>query len=153
MFTIDAYTSAADFLGAYRTARARADRLAEQAVAYRTIRMSAGAIRYSGLPRGTDISDLSDYMVRLEEMTARTIRAQAAADAILRLIRGQLTQITDNRQREAVFRMCVLGQRARDAAADMGICRSHVYRLRDAGLAVFEPSDTAILRAQELLVA
>jgi len=100
---------------------------------YRESRLGARAMCYDGMPRGSGHSDLSDYMIRIEEMLEDLQTQKKNTEALKRDIEDKLIDI-DEREAEVIRRKFLLGQTVKDIASCLLISTRTVYRLlKEAG--------------------
>ena len=71
-----------DFLDSYQRSLRNERRIEERIIELRARKMSAGAIQYTGMPHGSGTSDLSDYMVQIEEKLGTLADAMKASDKV-----------------------------------------------------------------------
>lgn len=97
-----------EFLLSYKKAKVAVARMEEQLEELRLSKQGPAAINYGGMPHGTDISDLSDYAVKLDEIEQGLIEARYERICAFQRIQNRIEAI-ENEQERAVLKYRYLG--------------------------------------------
>ena len=151
-----------DFLQSYNDALRRERRLGEKVVELRERQRSAGAIRYTprvvtarptgtGMPHGTDISDLSDYIVKLEEQIAALIDAKSRTDAVSEAMCEVFERLPRQDEYDVLYYRYVRGWKPQKIADKLFMARRTVYRVEEAAIEHLDITDYDAKKIEKLL--
>lgn len=122
-----------DYLNGYRDAKRREKRILDQIQRLRSDKMFP-AMQYDDMPHGTDISDLSDYAVKLDELM--TDLKQERLEAITRYteIYRQVKKVRDEREQEVLTYRYLQMERWEDICRIMRLSWMHTHRIHSKAL-------------------
>ena len=140
-----------DFLQSYNDALRRERRLGEKVVELRERQRSAGAIRYTGMPHGTDISDLSDYIVKLEEQISALIDAKSRTDAVSEAMCEVFERLPRQDEYDVLYYRYVRGWKPQKIADKLFMARRTVYRSEEAAIEHLDITDYDAKKIEKLL--
>lgn len=130
-YTID---DAIEFLERYPKVKREIDDLEERIKTIREKYSSAKAISYSDMPKSHNTSDLSDYMVKLEEYADKLIDKLKKQLGIEVDIMMTLDKIEDPDESYALRRHYIDGKEWGDIARNIPCSERTVYNIRLRGL-------------------
>lgn len=119
------------FLSGYRMAKKRIRSLTEQIAELRESKMSVGSPELDTMPKGSDISDLSVYAARLDELERRLGEEQVAADRASLEVIETINRLTNEDEKSVLTLYYVRGYRWDRVAIEVSYSWRHVLRLRD----------------------
>lgn len=132
------------YLNGYKYARMRAKRVAEQIQKLRLDTIFP-RIQGDGMPRGSNQSDLSDYMSRYDELMEELKRERL--DAVIRYtdIHKAIKRMQDDEEKEILERKYLMRQTWELIAERIGCDRSTAIRKHGNALKNFEiPKDATV---------
>lgn len=121
------------YLAAKRKVRLLLDEIAELRDS-QTSPMGLG----DGMPRGNMKSDLSGYMVKLDELLRELEAEQEVQMITYQEIRNALKNMEDNTEQEILIRRYMLGQSWEKISAEMGYSYRHTTKKHGQALKNFE---------------
>lgn len=122
------------FLSGYRMAKKRIRSLTEQIAELRESKMSVGSPELDAMPKGSDISDLSVYAARLDELERELMSEQAAAEKALEEVIRAINLIESETEREAMTLYYIRGYRWKKVCADLNYSRKQIFRFRNRAI-------------------
>ena len=126
---------AKEYLLEYRKARRRADRINEQIEELRVKYALPSAIRYSDMPKAKNSEhDLSDYMVRLDELTGYLVTAYCKCIGIEGDILKRLDMMESEAERDLLRMRYIDGMSWKRIITALSYSDRHVYRLHGDAL-------------------
>ena len=125
------------YLNGYRYARMRAKRVAEQIQQLRLDTMFP-CLQGDGMPRGSNQSDLSDYMERYDELMEELKKEELDAVAQYTDIHRAIRQMQDDEEKEILERKYLMGQTWENIAEETGKSRNTVFRIHGRALKNFK---------------
>ena len=140
------------FLTAYKTALKNETVIRDKIKTLRERQAAASAIQYTGMPHGTDLHDLSDYTVRLEELIIDLTERMKKTDEVYEVISAKLKTL--NREEYIALYQRFIREKNPVVISSIICCaRESVYRYIRRGLENLEVTDADIRRIDELLYA
>lgn len=129
-----------EYLNGYKIKTRKIESLNMQKQGIMEVMQAAKAIEYSDMPKGSKQTDLSDYMVKLENLAER-IENIKHEQIILRMeIEEYIMQMEDGIECE-ILRKRYIEQKGWDTiASELHISERHVYRLHGQALLSFKYS-------------
>ena len=117
-----------DFLRSYERAKRYEARCKLRLEEYRARQMGV-AVKYSDMPKGTDLHDLSDYMVGLEEIEKRLAMQFGVTNKVYDIVMKALSTVSDPIEYDVLFYRYIKGMTA--ATTGMKVCMSdwNVYKV------------------------
>ncbi len=126
-----------DYLNGYRDAKRREKLLCEQIQQLRLDAMFP-CLQGDGMPRGSGQSDLSDYMVRyddlMEELNKEALETKKKYTEIHKAVR----RMKDEEEKEILERKYLMRQTWEEIAKELGYDRSTIFRKHGDALKNFE---------------
>lgn len=133
-----------EYLNGYKYARMRAKRVAEQIQQLRLDTMFP-CLQGDGMPRGSNQSDLSDYMERHEELMEELEKEELDAVTQYTDIHRAIKRMQDEEEKEILERKYLMRQTWEVIAERIGCDRSTAIRKHGNALKNFEiPKDATV---------
>lgn len=101
---------------------------------------SAKAIEYSDMPKGNKQSDLSDYMVKLENLAERIENTKHEQINLKLGIEEHIMQMDDGIDRDVLRKKYIEAKSWETIADELNVSVRHVYRLHGQALISFKCS-------------
>ena len=126
-----------EYLNGYKYARMRAKRVAEQ---IRQLRLDTmfPCLQGDGMPRGSNQSDLSDYMERHDELMEELKKEELDAVAQYTDIHRAIRQMQDDEEKEILERKYLMQQTWEKIAEEIGCDRRTAMRKHGNALKNFK---------------
>ena len=139
-----------DFLKSYAKARHKERKIALMIEEYRARQMGV-AVKYSDMPKGTDLHDLSDYMVGLEEIEKRLGTQLGVTNKVYDIVMKALNTLSDPIEYDVLFYRYIKGMTA--ATTGMKVCMSdwNVYKIEKKAFEHLEVSQLDYEMVESLL--
>lgn len=119
------------YLLRYRVAKRSIHRIEEQIAELRESKMSAGSPTLDAMPKGSEMSDLSSYASRLDELVSDLIREKRAAEQILVEVVQTINLLESEMEREVLTLYYVRGYRWERVCNEIGYVWRHTLRIRE----------------------
>ena len=126
-----------EYLNGYEYARMRAKRVAEQIQQLRLDTMFP-CLQGDGMPRGSNQSDLSDYIERYDELMEELKKEELDAVAQYTDIHKAIKQMSDDEEKEILERKYLMRKTWEEIAKELGYSRITVIRKHGEALINFE---------------
>ena len=139
-----------DFLKSYAKARHKERKIALMIEEYRARQMGV-AVKYSDMPKGTDLHDLSDYMVGLEEIEKRLGTQFGVTNKVYDIVMKALSTVSDPIEYDVLFYRYIKGMTA--ATTGMKVCMSdwNVYKIEKKAFEHLEVTQSDYEMVESLL--
>ena len=128
-----------EFLKSYAKARHKERKIALMIEEYRSRQMGV-AVKYSDMPKGTDLHDLSDYMVGLEEIQDLLATQMAVTSKIFDIVMRVLDSVKDKDMYDVLVYKYVKNMNTVQIAMKMNMSDWNVYKLEKKGIDNMEVS-------------
>lgn len=128
-------TEIIEFLNGYKLALDREKRLGDKLVELRLRKASAGAIMYSDMPKGTDLHDLSDYIIQIEDLISDITEEMRETDKIQRKITDAISSLSDELEYSVLYYRYIKLLPAAKIAEKIFVSRRTVYNIHDRAIA------------------
>ncbi|WP_333813952.1 DUF1492 domain-containing protein [Muricomes intestini] len=128
-----------DYLNGYGNAKNREKRIQEQIRKLRLDKMCP-SVKYDDMPHGTDIGDLSDYMVQFEKLMDELTKERLKAVTQYTEIYRQIKRVEDDRERDILVYRYLQRKKWEDICVLMELSWRHVHRIHGDALKNF-PND------------
>ena len=125
------------YLNGYKYARMRAKRVAEQIQQLRLDTMFP-CLQGDGMPRGSNQSDLSDYMERHDELMEELKKEELDAVAQYTDIHRAIKRMQDEEEKEILERKYLMQKSWETIAEELGISRRTAIRIHGNALTNFK---------------
>lgn len=126
-----------EYLNGYKYARMRAKRVAEQIQQLRLDTMFP-CLQGDGMPRGSNQSDLSDYMERKDELMEELKKKELDAVDQYREIHKAIKRMRDEEEKEILERKYLMQKSWETIAKELGISRRTAIRIHGNALTNFK---------------
>lgn len=126
------------FLKSYERAKRYETRCRLRLEEYRSRQVSA--INYSGMPHGTNIHDLSDYMIGIEEIEKRITTQFGVTNKVYDIVMRALDTVTDVIEYDVLFYRYIKGMSAVSTGIKMNMSEWNVYKIEQKALSHLEVS-------------
>lgn len=127
-----------EFLLSYRYARRAVGRLEEQLRELRLNKMGPSAINTDGMPHGADISDLSDYAAKLDEIEQEIVAARYDRICAFQRVQRQIELMDNEQERELLTYRYLRGMKWEAVAVKMGYSWKQTHRIHSKALENFK---------------
>lgn len=126
-----------EFLMSYQKERRKVERLGEQLAELRQDKMSPSATS-DGMPHGTDISDLSDYAARMDEIERELMAARYDRICAFQTVQRQIEQLDDEQEKDLLTYRYLRGLKWEEVAVRMGYSWRKIHYLHSSALEHFK---------------
>lgn len=126
-----------EYLKGYKTAIKREKRILDQIQKLRMDEMMP-AMKYDDMPHGSNISDLSDYAVKMDELLEELRQERMEAITQYTKIYQQIKQVKDERERELLSYRYLQDKRWEEICGIMNISWKHIHRIHGESLKKFK---------------
>ena len=96
------------------------------------------AITYDGMPHGTELGDLSDYMAKYDEIEQAIIKARYRRISAFQWVRDSIEALEDDREKELLTLRYLRGMKWEEIAVNMGYSWRKIHYLHGEALEHFE---------------
>lgn len=127
-----------EFLWSYQRAKRDVARLETQLEELRLNQLGPKAITYDGMPHGTELGDLSDYMAKYDEIEQAIIKARYRRISAFQWVRDSIEALEDDREKELLTLRYLRGMKWEEIAVNMGYSRRKIHYLHGEALEHFE---------------
>lgn len=128
-----------EFLKSYAKARHKERKIALMIEEYRSRQMGC-AVKYSDMPKGTDLHDLSDYMCGLEEIENLLATQMAATSKIFDIVMKALDTVQDRDMYDVLVYRYVKCMNTVQISMKMNMTDWNIYKLEKKGIDNMEVS-------------
>lgn len=125
-----------EYLKGYKEAINREQRILDQIQQLRLSKMFP-AMKYDDMPHGNDLSDLSDYAVKMEELTEALKQERLEAVTQYTEIYQRIKDVKDERGREVLTYRYLQDMRWEDICTKMNLSWKHMHRIHGESLKNF----------------
>lgn len=123
-----------EFLLSYKKAKVAVGRLEEQLEELRLSKQGPSAINYGGMPHGTDISDLSVYAVKLDEIEQGLIEARYERICAFQRVQNQIETMENEQEKNLLTYRYLRGMKWENVAVKMGYSWQHIHKIHSRAL-------------------
>lgn len=96
------------------------------------------ALQGDGMPRGSSQKDLSDYYAKIESMMEDLKKEWIESVIQYEKIKKAINKIENEREKEALTRYYIIGEKWKEIKNKMGVSEAKLYRIYDRALENFE---------------
>ena len=129
-----------EYLRSYQQERRAEKRLEKQIESLRYDKMHPSMVQ-DGMPHGSEQKDLSDYMVKLEEMLTRLERIRMQHISHYKQINDEIEEMESEQEKEVLVYRYLHNYGWKKIANTMGYSRAQVNRIHGKALVHFQPKD------------
>lgn len=129
-----------EFLMGYQKSKQKVERLELQLMEIRLNKISPSVIN-DGMPHGSSVGDLSDYMVKLEQISQEIIAARYERICEFQRIRQQIEAVKDEKEKDLLTYRYIRGMKWEDICVKMSHSWQHVHRIHAKALKNFKTCD------------
>ena len=126
-----------EYLNGYTKAKRKEQRILDQIQQLRMDKMFPG-IQYSDMPGGSNMSDLSDFVVKMEELMQEIRQERLEAVNEYTKIYRDIRLVEDEREQEILTYRYLEGRRWEDICGLMDLSWKHVHRIHSKSLENFK---------------
>lgn len=126
-----------DYLRSYQKAKIREKRILDEIQRLRADKMFPSVIQ-DDMPHRTNVSDLSDYIVRLEDEIEKLKAERLEKIKIYSGIEEQIKAMADDNEREVLRLRYIIGFSWEEVAVKMGYGWRHVHKIHSSALRNFK---------------
>ena len=124
-----------EFLWSYQRAKRDVARLEAQLEELRLNQLGPKAITYDGMPHGTELGDLSDYMAKYDEIEQAIIKARYQRINSFQWVRDSIEAIEDNdREKELLTLRYLKGLKWEEICVAMNYKWRQIHRIHASAL-------------------
>ncbi|BBF45070.1 hypothetical protein lbkm_3829 [Lachnospiraceae bacterium KM106-2] len=127
-----------EFLLRYRIATRKIESLEEQRESLIRTMRSAKAVRYSDMPHGNKQSDLSDYIVKLDEMINAITNTLAVKIQLQLEIEGNIVNMEDGLECDILRKHYIELKSFEEIAEELQYTYRHIIRMHSSALEHFK---------------
>ena len=127
-----------EYLKEYIRKTRKIESLEEQKKSIIELAKSAKAVGYDDMPHAHKETDLSDYMVRLENITERIDELKKELYSILADIEEQIMKMKDGNESKVLHKKYIEFKDWEQIAEEIDKSLRHVYRIHEKALSNFE---------------
>lgn len=139
-----------EFLRAYARAKQKEIRIMMMIDEFRTRQMGC-AVKYSDMPKCTDLHDLSDYMCGLEEIETMYTEQMAETSKVFDIVLKALNTVNDKDSYCVLFEKYILGKSAFEIGEELNMTDWNVYKIEKKAIEKMEVSSFDIEMVESLL--
>lgn len=121
------------YLRGYRKHGRRIERISAELEEIKNMKVSP-SVKTDGMPHGTDQTDLSDYVAKLDDLEQELYEEGVEQVREYRDISWKIKQIEDEDERDVLFYRYIKGLEFWDISQKMGYCERHIHRLHGRAL-------------------
>lgn len=129
-----------EYLWSYQRAKRDVARLEAQLEELRLNQLYPGSIDNDGMPHGTDMRDLSDYMAKYDEIYTAIIKARYRRLEAFQRVQASIEEMDDDKEKELLTLRYLRGYGWEKIAVELGYTYRHTIRLHGAALQNFKMS-------------
>ena len=133
-----------EFLRSYLKAKNDVARLEAQLEELRLNQLMPGSINYDGMPHGTDLRDLSDYMARYDSIEKAIIKARYWRIDAFQRVQASIEKLEDDREKELLTLRYLRGMKWEEIAVRMNYSWQHTHKIHASALSHFGQEQNAI---------
>lgn len=126
-----------EFLSTYQKAKQKVERLEQQLGELRFNKLAPPAVSNDGMPHKNDISDLSDYMVKLDEIESDITSARYERICAFQRIQYQIEKMDDEHEKDLLTYRYIKGMKWEQVAVKMGYSWRKIHYLHSKALEHF----------------
>lgn len=135
-----------EYLNSYKRLCRKLKSLEEQLESLREVEQSAKIQEISDMPKGNKQTDLSDYMVKLDKITYKIIRARQDCMNKKLDIENRIADVEDGLESAILHKRYIEMKSWEKIACDIGYTRMQVYRIHGQALRSFEMPDLSAMK-------
>lgn len=122
-----------EYLKSYKKAKIREKRILDEIQRLRADQMFPN-VAYDDMPHGTDVTDLSDFIVRLEAEIERLKLERLEKVKLYGEIEARIREMTDDKEQEVLRLKYLTGLTWEAVAVEIGHSSQHVHRIHASAL-------------------
>lgn len=127
-----------EFLSTYQKAKQKVERLEQQLEELRFNKLAPPAVSNDGMPHKNDISDLSDYMVKLDEIENDITLARYERICAFQRIQRQIEKMDDEHEKDLLTYRYIKGMKWEQVAVKMDYSWQHIHKIHGNALKNFK---------------
>ncbi len=116
------------FLRSYLRDKQAVIRLEEQLAELRANKISPSVIN-DGMPHGTELSDLSDYAAKVDELERKLLKKRYKCLQSFRKVQNAIEAMEDESEKELLTYRYLRGMKWEEIAVKMGYSWKHMHRI------------------------
>ena len=140
-----------EYLREYRDHVNRIHRIDAEIRELRELKASAGAIKYTGMPSGSNMGDLSDYGANLDELERSLIDERYHRIRTYKEIVKRIKKMRSRKESDVLFYRYIAGLDWWEIAEKMGYSERQIHRIHGAALAHFEPPKEVVEKIKDVI--
>lgn len=133
-----------EFLWSYQRAKRDVARLEAQLEELHLNQLGPKAITYDGMPHGTELGDLSDYMAKYDEIEQAIIKARYWRIDAFQRVQASIEELEDDREKELLTLRYLRGMKWEEIAVKMNYSWQHTHKIHASALSHFGQEQNAI---------
>lgn len=123
-----------EYLWSYQKAKKDVVRLEVQLEELRLNQLLPGGLNSDGMPHGTEPHDLSDYMVKYDEISRAIIAARYRRIEAFQRVQASIERLEDGKEKELLTYRYLRGMKWEEIAVNMEHSWQHVHRIHSKAL-------------------
>lgn len=123
-----------EFLLSYQRAKRKVKRLERQLEELRLNKLGPSAINNDGMPHGTDMSDLSDYAAKLDEIEREIISARYERICTFQEVRRRIEEVENEQEKDLLTYRYIDGMKWEAVCMRMEHSWQHIHRIHGKAL-------------------
>lgn len=123
-----------EFLMSYQRGRQKVKRLERQLTELRINKMGPSAINNDGMPHGSDMSDLSDYAVKLDEIEQEIVKARYERICAFQQVQRAIEIMGNEHEKDLLTYRYIGGLKWEEVAVKMGYSWQHIHKIHSKAL-------------------
>lgn len=123
-----------EYLMSYQRAKRKVRRLERQLHELRLNKMGPSAINNDGMPRSSDMSDLSDYVAKLDEIERDIVTARYRRICTFQKIQRAIEAMEDEQEKDLLTYRYIDGLKWEEVAVKMGYSWQHIHKIHSRAL-------------------
>lgn len=123
-----------EYLMSYQRAKRKVRRLERQLYELRLNKIGPSAINNDGMPRGSDMSDLSDYAAKLDEIEREIIAARYERICAFQDVRRRIEEVENEQEKDLLTYRYIDGLKWEEVAVKMKYKWRNVHKIHSRAL-------------------
>lgn len=125
-----------DYLNKYKEAESEMERLEYKIKMIRELKMSPSVV-IDGMPHGSGHSDLSDYIVKIDELEQLYVARRYQRICLFGEISEKIESLADEQEKQVLFERYIKGLKWEDVCNHIGYSWKQTHRLHNRALKNF----------------
>ena len=123
-----------EYLMSYQRAKRKVRRLERQLHELRLNKMGPSAINNDGMPRGSNMSDISDYVAKLDEIEREIVTVRYRRICTLLKVQRAIEAMEDEQEKDLLTYRYIDGLKWEEVAVQLGYSWQHTHKIHSRAL-------------------